>query len=132
MENAKLNRKKHGSASDEMSEKIVLILELNHARIERGSSYSYEDRLSGLDVDATQEKLRYLLESRGLKDKEISKALGITPQAVNKWRHKECFLDIENLFILSGLLRVNIDEILVPRKREHREHVKDEADASKQ
>ncbi len=77
----------------------------------------FEERLSGLDVEATQEKVCRLLKESGLKDREISEQLGVTPQAVNKWRHKGCFLDIENLYVLSGMLKVKVDDFLVPQKK---------------
>ena len=102
-----------------------VLFELNNPGKRISSIYSYDDRLSGLDVAATQERIRILIERSGLKDKEISKALGVTPQAVNKWRHKGCFLDIENLLILSGLLRVDIEDLLVPRARKIRTETED-------
>lgn len=55
-----------------------------------------------------------LIKIRGLKDKIIADKLGITPQAVNKWRHKGTFFVIENLYVLSGLLDVSVDDLLVP------------------
>ena len=53
--------------------------------------------------------------SYGLKDKVIANQLGITPQAVNKWRHKGTFFVIENLYVLSGLLGVSVDKLLVSK-----------------
>jgi transcriptional regulator with XRE-family HTH domain len=41
--------------------------------------------------------------------------MGVTPQAVNKWRHKGTFLVIDNLYILSGMLGVSIDELIIPK-----------------
>ena len=73
------------------------------------------DREKGLDLEATKKKVCELIKEKGLKDKTIADKLGITPQAVNKWRHKGTFFVIENLYALSGLLGVSVDELLVPR-----------------
>ena len=77
----------------------------------------FEDRMSGIDEEATRERVCALLKERGLTDRVLSEKIGISRQAVNKWRHKKNFVDIENLYILSGILRMKIDDLLVPRKR---------------
>ena len=46
------------------------------------------DREKGLDLEATKKKVCELIKEKGLKDKIIADKLGITPQAVNKWRHR--------------------------------------------
>jgi transcriptional regulator with XRE-family HTH domain len=73
--------------------------------------------MSGIDEEATRERVCALLKERGLTDRVLSEKIGISRQAVNKWRHKMNFVDIENLYILSGILRMKIDDLLVPRKR---------------
>ena len=55
-----------------------------------------------------------MIKAKGLKDKAIADKMGITPQAVNKWRHKGTFLVVENLYVLSGMLGVSVDDLLVP------------------
>ena len=77
----------------------------------------YEDRKYGLDIEATEERVSSLIKESGLKDREIGEKIGVSTQAVNKWRHKLNYLDIENLYALSGVLRVKVDDFLVPRKR---------------
>lgn len=72
------------------------------------------DRVKGLDLEATKKRVCELIKARGLKDRTIAEHLGITPQAVNKWRRKGTFFVIENLYALSGLLSVSVDELLVP------------------
>ena len=72
------------------------------------------DREKGLDLEATKKRVCDLIKEKGLKDKIIADKLGITPQAVNKWRHKGTFFVLENLYVLSGLLGVSVDELLVP------------------
>ena len=80
-------------------------------------SQDYDDRLYGLDIEATEERVSSLIKESGLKDREIGEKIGVSTQAVNKWRHKLNYLDIENLYALSGVLRVKVDDFLVPRKR---------------
>ncbi|WP_034469250.1 MULTISPECIES: helix-turn-helix domain-containing protein [Butyrivibrio] len=77
-------------------------------------SWEEPDRAKGLDLDATKKRVCELIKAKGLKDKVIAEKLGITPQAVNKWRHKGTFFVLENLYVLSGLLGVSVDELLVP------------------
>ena len=72
------------------------------------------DREKGLDLEATKKRICELIKARGLKDKIIADRLGITPQAVNKWRHKGTFFVLENLYVLSGILGVSVDDLLVP------------------
>ena len=72
------------------------------------------DREKGLDLEATKKRVCELIKEKGLKDKTIADKLRITPQAVNKWRHKGTFFVLENLYVLSGLLGVSVDELLVP------------------
>ncbi len=79
-------------------------------------SWQTPDRLSGMDFDATKRNICEMIKAKGLKDKIIAEKLGITPQAVNKWRHKGTFIVIDNLYILSGMLGINIEKLIVPRK----------------
>ena len=72
------------------------------------------DREKGLDLEATKKRICELIKAKGLKDKIIADRLGITPQAVNKWRHKGTFFVLENLYVLSGILEVSVDDLLVP------------------
>jgi len=72
------------------------------------------DREKGLDLEATKKRICELIKAKGLKDKIIADRLGITPQAVNKWRHKGTFFVLENLYVLSGILGVSVDDLLVP------------------
>lgn len=99
---------------------IIKVLEThrkkhNPERIDYIVSWEEPDRVKGLDFEASKKKICELIAARGLKDKAIANQLGITPQAVNKWRHKGTFFVIENLYVLSGLLGVSVDKLLVPK-----------------
>lgn len=62
----------------------------------------------------TGKNIKALLSERGLKVKDIQKAMGFeNPQAVYKWLSGKSLPELENLLILSKVLKVNIEEILV-------------------
>ena len=104
---------------DDGYRKIIENMETNRFRrflgqLDYVAVWEEPDRVKGLDLEATKKRVCELIKAKGLKDKTIADRLGITPQAVNKWRHKGTFFVIENLYILSGLLGVSVDELLVP------------------
>ena len=66
------------------------------------------------NMPATMRRLGELIEESGCTDKEISKLMGLSVQSVNKWRHGYSFPDIENLYTLSKILGVCVDDIFVP------------------
>ena len=104
---------------DDGYRKVMEILEANRFRhmletLDYTVSWEEPDRVKGLDLEATKNRVCNLIKAKGLKDKTIADKLGITPQAVNKWRHKGSFFVIENLYVLSGLLGVSVDKLLVP------------------
>ncbi len=104
---------------DDGYRKVMEIIETNRFRHRLGlldyiAYWEEPDRVKGLDLEATKKRVCDLIKEKGLKDKTIADKLGITPQAVNKWRHKGSFFVIENLYVLSGLLGVSVDKLLVP------------------
>ncbi|MCR5024104.1 MAG: helix-turn-helix domain-containing protein [Lachnospiraceae bacterium] len=68
----------------------------------------------GLDVKATQMRVGALIQESGLTDKEIGDYLNLSVQSINKWRHGRCLPDIENLFLLSRIFDLRVDDFLVP------------------
>ncbi|WP_155991459.1 helix-turn-helix domain-containing protein [Oribacterium sp. FC2011] len=78
-------------------------------------SCKWPDRASGMDMEATKKNICEMIKTKGLKDRAIAEKMGVTPQAVNKWRHKGTFLVIDNLYIISGMLGVSIDELIIPK-----------------
>lgn len=74
------------------------------------NEYSY----LGIDIAATARTIEELLNARSMSDKELSELMNVSVQAVNKWRHGKSFPDIENLYILSQILNVTIDELIIP------------------
>lgn len=71
--------------------------------------------VSGIHMEKTGQKLATVIEESGLSDKEIGELMGLSVQAVNKWRHAKNLPDIENLFILCRILDVKMDDILIPK-----------------
>ncbi len=69
----------------------------------------------GIDMDATSKRIAELIDNSGLSDKELGRIMGLSVQSINKWRHAHCLPDIENIFILSQILGVKIDDFFVPR-----------------
>lgn len=68
----------------------------------------------GIDVKATGERIDELMKKHQLTDKALAGLLGISIQSVNKWRHGKNLPDTENLYILSRILDITIEDILVP------------------
>ena len=70
---------------------------------------------NGLDVTATCKHIGCLIDKSELNDKELAEKMNISVQAINKWRHGHSIPDIENLYILSRILEVSVDDFLVPK-----------------
>lgn len=70
--------------------------------------------ISGIDMDATRKKICQMIDESNFTDKELGKMMGLSVQAINKWRHGHNLPDIENLFLLSRILGVRVDDFLVP------------------
>lgn len=70
--------------------------------------------ISGIDMDATGKKISKLIDESGLSDKELGGIMGLSVQSINKWRHGHNLPDIENLFLLSRILGIKVDDFLVP------------------
>lgn len=73
--------------------------------------------IPGIDVEATGKRIGRMIKERGISDKELSKMMGISIQAINKWRHGYTIPDIENMYILSRILCVKVDDFLVPQRK---------------
>lgn len=66
------------------------------------------------DPEATGKRIGELIDASGFCDKDIAEQLGLSVQAINKWRHARSFPDIGNLFLLKQLLGVRIDDFFQP------------------
>lgn len=67
-----------------------------------------------IDLKATGENIVRLRKSKGLSVKELQQYFGFEqPQAIYKWQWGECLPSVDNLFALSKILEVPMQEILV-------------------
>ncbi len=66
-----------------------------------------------IDVEATGAKLDRMLVARGLRDRELGEMLHLSVQSINKWRHGRSLPDIANLYNLSRIMGVHLEDILV-------------------
>lgn len=57
-------------------------------------------------------RIQALRKERGLTQKQLADAVGVTPQAVSKWETDESCPDITALPLLAGVLGVSVDSLL--------------------
>ena len=69
-----------------------------------------------LDAKATSRRISAMIKKSGLTDKQIGEVMNLSSQAVNKWRNCKCLPDIENLYTLSRILDVSVEEFLVSKE----------------
>lgn len=79
------------------------------------NKHDYSERFSGIDITATKKIVSDLIKKSGKSDKEIANKIRVCEQAVNKWRNERSFMNLDNLYALSGFLETSIDDLLVPR-----------------
>jgi len=72
-------------------------------------------KVEGIDMEATGRKIGMLISDSGLTDKKFGEKMGLSVQAINKWRHGHTLPDIDNLFILSRIFGIKVDDFLVPK-----------------
>ncbi|WP_026489915.1 helix-turn-helix domain-containing protein [Butyrivibrio sp. XBB1001] len=70
-------------------------------------------RTVAADMNATTKMVSKFISESGLSDKEIAEAMGLKAQTINKWRHGNGFPDVENLFMLSRILGIQVDDFFV-------------------
>ena len=70
-----------------------------------------------IDLVATGKNICDLRKAKGLTVADLQEYFGFeAPQAIYKWQAGKSLPSTDNLFALSHLLEVPIDEILIPRK----------------
>lgn len=72
---------------------------------------------SGIDVEATGKRIIELIKESGFNVKQVSVYMGVSPQAIYKWRDGKALPDVENLYILSKLLGCKIDDFIVTENK---------------
>lgn len=70
-----------------------------------------------IDLAATGKNIQQLRQAKGYSVRYLQRYFGFQePQAIYKWQRGECLPSVDNLFALSVLLGVSINEILIPYK----------------
>lgn len=73
------------------------------------------DSCPGIDLRATGHNIFRLREERGYSVADLQEYFGFAaPQAVYKWQNGQSLPTVDNLYALSRLLGVPMDDILVP------------------
>lgn len=72
-----------------------------------------------IDKVETGERIRYLMNVRGLKPTDVQDKLALCcVQTVYKWMRGESIPSVDILYSLSALLKVNMDTLLVGDKEQ--------------
>ena len=67
-----------------------------------------------IQQEATGRRMRQLFQQKGYTVRDVQNAMGFeNPQAIYKWLSGRSLPSIDNLIVLSVILRVSIEEILV-------------------
>lgn len=69
----------------------------------------------GIDDHATREKIACLIKESGKSNKEIGDSIYQTEQAVSKWRNCKGTPNLENVFLLSHVLNIKMEDMIVPK-----------------
>ena len=70
-----------------------------------------------IDMKNTGKKLKWLKEAHKLTSREIADYLGFTSKrAIYRWFQGESLPTVDNLFALSKLFGVSMDEMIVEKK----------------
>lgn len=76
-----------------------------------------DDNILGINVEETCKRIGGFIDKSGLSDKKLGNMMGLSVQSINKWRHGYTMPDIENLYILSRIMGIKVDDFLVPREK---------------
>ncbi len=72
-----------------------------------------------IDMKATGRRIRELRKEHHLKVEEIAEYMGFeSEQAIYKWQRGESLPKIENLFALSKIFGIKVDDIIIEKTEE--------------
>ena len=83
---------------------------------------------SGIDVEATCNRIACFIGISGYSDKELATILGTSVQSVNKWRHAHNLPDIENMYVISRMFGVLLDDLIISCDRSKKKFISDVRD----
>lgn len=79
----------------------------------QGKSMEWMCRYNGIDIKATGNKIKSIMESNACSAKVLANSLGVSNQAVYKWLNGQALPSLENLYQISKLFNVKMDDIIV-------------------
>ncbi len=83
-----------------------------------------------IDLAATGNNIKRLRVERGLTVRDLQDYFGFEePRAIYKWQNGQCLPTVDNLYALAHILRVSVDEILIPTSPKLHTPVEQQADA---
>ncbi|MCR5774238.1 MAG: helix-turn-helix domain-containing protein [Lachnospiraceae bacterium] len=72
-----------------------------------------------IDMEATGRRIKELRKQHHLKVEEIAEFMGFeSEQAIYKWQRGESLPKIENLFALSRIFGIKVDDIIIEKTEE--------------
>lgn len=72
-----------------------------------------------IDVKATGRNIERLRSKQGLTVQELQEFFGFeTPSVIYQWQRGEALPSVDNLYALSAVLRVTMNEILIPNRND--------------
>ena len=75
----------------------------------------YLNQFPVIDLPATGANIRRLRQTKGLSVRDLQQFFGFEePQAIYKWQRGQSLPTVDNLYALSALLGVPMNDILVP------------------
>ena len=84
----------------------------------------------GIDLDATCRRIACFIRVSRYSDKQLASILRTSVQSVNKWRHAHNLPDIDNMFVLSRVLGISLDDLIIScdrREKKLQSDVRDRA-----
>ena len=67
----------------------------------------------GIDVIATGQRIRFLQQKKGLANHVLAEMLGVSVQALYKWKRGETLPDLVHALHLARILGVSVEEIFL-------------------
>ncbi len=73
-------------------------------------------KFPSIDLVKTGKNITRLMKENNIKVTDLQEILGFEyPQAIYKWKRGECLPTLDNLIILSYVLKIPIDKIIVTK-----------------
>ncbi len=78
-----------------------------------------KDNLISLDMRMTGKVIKNMITKRGFSIREIQEKLNLScPQPVYRWMNGQTMPSLDNLYMLSNILGMHMEDLLMPRNDE--------------